>query len=147
MLNEAFDAVRKRVAIKRRKNVSYSLIARVGYEKIQKLKKDGFSYDIICEVFVENRLLPDSANPKSLCVAFLREKKRRERKAMSAPNDQDTKENRPGVQAKFPQRATLSSGVPAKPQVVAMTATGRTGVEINPDNTFKIRPIDPEDLP
>jgi hypothetical protein len=59
----------------------YSLTVKAGYEEILGLRDDGYSYDLICEVFAENGILPEHANPKTFCSAFLREKKRREKKA------------------------------------------------------------------
>jgi len=57
--------------------VSYALVVKVGYEEIQKLRNDGYSYDIICETLSENGVLDVGASPKNLCSAFLRETKRR----------------------------------------------------------------------
>ena len=80
----AADSLRKLPAIRRRANVSYSLVVKTGYEEIRGLREDGYSYDLICEVFAQNGLLYGRTNPKSLCTAFLREKKRREKKAQSS---------------------------------------------------------------
>jgi hypothetical protein len=49
-----------------------------------KLREDGYSYDIICEVFAENGLFPNGANPKTFRSAFLRETDRREKKLKAA---------------------------------------------------------------
>ena len=73
----AVDSVRKTIAVRRRKNVSYAIVVKVGYEEIQKLRSDGYSYDIICKMLSENGALGVDANPKNLCTAFLRETKRR----------------------------------------------------------------------
>jgi hypothetical protein len=80
----AADSLRKLPAIRRRANVSYSLVVKAGYEEIRGLREDGYSYDLICEVFAQNGLLHGHTNPKALCTAFLREKKRRERKVQSS---------------------------------------------------------------
>jgi hypothetical protein len=81
LVRSAADSVRKRPAGRKRANMSYSLTVKAGYEEILGLREDGYSYDLICEAFAENGLLPERANPKTLCSAFLREKKRREKKA------------------------------------------------------------------
>jgi hypothetical protein len=78
-------SLRKQPAIRRRGNASYSIVAKAGYEEILGLRADGYSYDLICEAFMGNGLLPERSNPKALCNAFLREKKRREKKVQ--PSD------------------------------------------------------------
>ena len=76
-LKSAVDSIRRTPAIRRRKNVSYVTVVKVGYEEIQKLRSDGYSYDIICKILSENGALGVDASPKNLCTAFLREKNRR----------------------------------------------------------------------
>jgi hypothetical protein len=84
LLKNAVTSVRKRAPIRRRDDVSYALIAKTGYEEILKLREDGYSYDIICEVFAESGLFPNGANPKTFRSAFLRETNRREKKLKAA---------------------------------------------------------------
>jgi hypothetical protein len=76
----AAGSLRKQPAVQRRGNISYSLVVKAGYEEILGLRTDGYSYDLICEAFTGNGLLPERPNPKALCNAFLREKKRRGKK-------------------------------------------------------------------
>ena len=73
----AADSIRRTPAVRRRKNASYAIVVKVGYEEIQKLRNDGYSYDIICKMLSENGALGVDANPKNLCTAFMRETKRR----------------------------------------------------------------------
>jgi hypothetical protein len=73
----AAEQIRKTPAVSKRKNVSYAIVVKVGYEEIQKLRDDGYSYDIICKILSENGTLDAVANPKNFCTAFLRETKRR----------------------------------------------------------------------
>jgi hypothetical protein len=84
LLKDAVISVRKRAPIRRRDDVSYALVVKIGYEEILRLREDGYSYDVICEVFAENGLFPNGANPKSLRSAFLRETNRREKKLKAA---------------------------------------------------------------
>jgi hypothetical protein len=84
LLENAVVSVRKRAPIRRRDDVSYALVVKTGYEEILKLREDGYSYDIICEVFAENGLFPNGANPKTFRSAFLRETNRREKKQKPA---------------------------------------------------------------
>jgi hypothetical protein len=83
-VRSAAGSLRKQPAIRRRGNVSYSLVVKAGYEEILGLRADGYSYDLIREAFAGNGLLPERSNPKALCSAFLREKKRREKKVQSS---------------------------------------------------------------
>ena len=76
-VKDAAESIRKTPAVRRRENVSYAIVVKVGYEEIQKLRNDGYSYDIICKMLSENGALNVDASPKSLCTAFLRETKRR----------------------------------------------------------------------
>ena len=76
-LKGAVASIRKTPVVRRRKNVSYAVVVKVGYEEIQKLRNDGYSYDIICRTLSENGALDVDASPKNLCTAFLRETKRR----------------------------------------------------------------------
>jgi hypothetical protein len=82
LVRRAAGSVRERPAARRRANMSYALMVKAGYEEILGLREDGYSYDLICEAFAENGLLPEHANPKTLCSAFLREKRRREKKVL-----------------------------------------------------------------
>jgi len=76
-VKEAAESIRKTPAVRRRKNVSYAAVVKVGYEEIQKLRNDGYSYDVICEVLSEKGVLAVDASPKNLRTAFMREAKRR----------------------------------------------------------------------
>lgn len=105
-LEKAFDSIRKRPAYRRRKNVSYAVVVKVGYEEIQKLRSDGYSYDVICRALSQNGALHISASPKHLCTAFLREKKRRlARVQENAPNGESSRFN---AQTKKMSQATTS---------------------------------------
>jgi len=86
-LKSAVESIRKTPAVRRRKNVSYAVVAKVGFDEIQKLSNDGYSYDIICKMLTENGALDAGANPKYLSRAFLRETKRRlSQTQVNAPN-------------------------------------------------------------
>jgi hypothetical protein len=84
LLKDAVVSVRKRAPIRRRNDVSYALVVKTGYDEILKLREDGYSYDVICEVFAEKGLFPNGANPKSFRSAFLRETNRRGKKPKAA---------------------------------------------------------------
>lgn len=88
-LKRAVDSIRSRPAVRRRANAPYALVARAGYEEVRKLREDGYSYDVICEEFAKKDLLPEGANPKTLCSAFLREKKRRRKRNVQSADTAD----------------------------------------------------------
>jgi hypothetical protein len=128
-IREAVEAIRKTPPIQRRKNASYSIIVRTGYDDIKQLRADGYSYDVICEVFAEKGVLQPNANPKNLCSAFLREMKRREKRAMAANISNSTEAKKP---------TDIKAGNQATQQKTATQDRGK--LVVNPDNTFNIRP-------
>jgi hypothetical protein len=128
-LKEAVEALRKTPPTQRRDNASYSLAVRSGYEDIKQLREDGYSYDVICEALSEKGVLQPNAKPKNLCSAFLRETKRREKRAMRANSS-----NR--AEGKSPMG--MKTGSQVTPEKT--TAPAREKLTVNPDNTFNIRP-------
>jgi len=76
-MKSAAESLRKTPAVRRRKNVSYAIVVKVGYEDIQELRNDGYSFDVICKTLSEKGALCVGASPKYFRTAFLREKKRR----------------------------------------------------------------------
>jgi hypothetical protein len=82
-IKTAAEIIRKFPPVRRRKNVSHALAVKSGYVEIQKLREEGYSYDVICGEFAGKGVLPSGASPKNLCSAFLRETKRRGAKALA----------------------------------------------------------------
>lgn len=93
------ESVRENAAVRRRKNVSYALVAKAGYDEIQKLRKDGYSYDVICEALVSKGILGEGAAPKILSMAFLREEKRRNKREQERAEGgkEEKREEKPSV--------------------------------------------------
>jgi hypothetical protein len=71
------ETVRRVPAMRRRKNIRYAHVAKVGYEEIQQLRDDGYSYDTIRDDLVARGVFEEGAASGNLCSAFLRERKRR----------------------------------------------------------------------
>ena len=136
-LKSAVDSIRKTPAVRRRRNVSYAVVAKVGYEEIQKLRNDGYSYEIICKMFAEHGVLGVGASPKNLCRAFLRETKRRfSRTQVNAPNRGSSRVNTPAGMVNSgsvnPNKAAQNKGGEAEkeldrktPGTVANTGFGK----------------------
>jgi hypothetical protein len=97
-LREAAESVRQRAALKNYKNVSYASVVRTGYEEIQKLREEGYTYNVICEAFVERGILKESATPKGLSTIFQRETKRRAKLSERSGNG-GSRENNQGKKA------------------------------------------------
>jgi hypothetical protein len=128
VVSHAADSVRKRPAVRRRVNISYSLTVKASYEEILGLRSDGYSYDLICEVFSENGLLPEHANPKTLCSAFLREKKRREKQKTQSSGTlkREATSNTPKAE---PAKSDFDSALMEKERIKALTgATEETAL-------------------
>ena len=126
-VRRAVDSVRRRPAARRRANMFYSLTVKAGYEEILGLRADGYSYDLICEVFAENGLLPERANPKTLCSAFLREKRRREKREKKIRPFGTVKKEAapepPKAEPAKPDSGTLRAPLTEKERIKALTAS------------------------
>jgi hypothetical protein len=127
-VKEAVEAIRKTPPVQRRKNAIYSIAARTGYDDIRQLRADGYGYDVICEVFAEKGVLQPNASPKNLSSAFLREMKRREKRAMAA-NTSNSAEAKKPTDMKAGNQVTQQKGTPDREKLI-----------VNPDHTFNIRP-------
>jgi hypothetical protein len=127
----------------------YAQVIYACFSEIQKLKAEGFTLTTICKFLERKGTLPAGSDPRSFCRAFRRENIRRKQVASKEGNIRHTakeivktKENAlkheiSGTSAKQEPEIPF---VPAKPKM-------NPGVQMNPDNTFKIAPIDPDDLP
>ena len=129
----------------------YAKTVVASFEEIQSLRTKGVRFDKICKLFETTGLLPENANIHSLRQAFAREKAKRSK--IGGHEAQETKkrvEVENGVRSrekettKFHSPAPRTSGVLSVPN--RSVGTG-AGLEVKPDNTFTIKPIDPDDLP
>jgi hypothetical protein len=118
------------------------------FAEIQALVSEGFTLTTICRFLEKKGGLPAGADTRSFCRAYRRERSRRERyirqkktKTREAPvkNDNMAKLTLTDMtEVKQEQGMTDKTPPPVEP---------RGGFRLNPDNTFKIEPIDPDDLP
>ena len=116
------------------------------YAEIQELSDEGFSLATICSYFQKKGILPGDADVHSFRRAFRREVARRKKVTK-------TKEAR---KKNVPEKKELVQKTPVAPNVVPKADTEvqpiasakfTQGLKVNPDNTFEIRPVDPDDLP
>lgn len=120
------------------------------YEEIQELAIEGFTMVTICKYFEGKGRLPNGADQHSFRRAFRRENARRERKA----KPRETRGKIKNVQEK--REVTLTKertrAVPyatdKQNRQVEQNAPAKSvpGLQVNPDNTFLIKPIDPDVL-
>lgn len=123
----------------------YARLVSACFEEIAELKDEGFSMATIRR-FLEKRgvLAPDS-DPRSFCRAFRRESARRMRRAKSK-GMRDKTANVRSVASERPTPAETKTKVAHEP-VRPVSRKSTRGPQVNPDNTFTIRPIDENDLP
>jgi DNA-binding transcriptional MerR regulator len=120
------------------------------FSEIEALQAEGFTLATICKFLEKKDVLPKDSDPYSFRRAFSREAIRRKRATPKEVNINDTakkgintkanasKGNVSEIRSKHRPDASV---IPVKPK------NNRTGPLINPDNTFTITPVDPDDLP
>jgi hypothetical protein len=120
------------------------------FADIQALVSEGFTLTTICKFLEKKGLLPTGADTRSFCRAYRRERSRRERPAMR----KKTKAKEVSVKNDSAAKLTETTGAKQESGMTGMTgkqtpppAEPRGGLRLNPDNTFKIEPIDLGDLP
>jgi hypothetical protein len=116
------------------------------FSEIQGLMAEGFTLATICKFLEKKVALPASADTHSFCRAFRRELARRER---AKPKERKVKageanKNSVAKSATAPSARREPDNLP--PQTPA-PVNPRSRLQVNPDNTFVIRPIDRSLLP
>jgi hypothetical protein len=118
------------------------------FDDIRELTSDGYTFATVCKFLEGKNILPADSDPRSFCRAFNREASRRKRAAKSkkAEGTHDT-----GKAAKPIGNSAKGAVLPVAAQKQAVVPTNPAPDPFNlvvaPDNTFNIRPIDPDDLP
>ena len=126
----------------------YAQIIYEYYAEIEELVGEGFAMVAICRYFQKKGVLASDADVHSFRRAFRRENLRRKR----AGKSNESKRKSSSEKKEAVKQQEEKSHVPkAKEQkeipVPQPTAKASTALQVNPDNTFAIRPIDPDDLP
>jgi hypothetical protein len=68
---------------KRNGRSSFSSVVKMGYEDILELRERGYSFRVILDELINAGFFEEQTDPKYLCQAFAREKKKRSRSANS----------------------------------------------------------------
>ena len=120
------------------------------FDEIEKLKGEGFTLTTICKFLEKKGALPEKSDPRSFRRAFRREAARRQRAISKEVKVNDTAKKEVKGGENIPRRDVSEAGVKQKPEIPftpAKSKSSRGRLQINPDNTFNITPIDPDDLP
>jgi hypothetical protein len=117
------------------------------FAEIQSLTAEGFTLSTICKFLEKKGVLPQGADARGFCRAYRREKTRRECSARR----KKTKVREVSVKNSYTAKLTEVTEAEQEPGMTGKQAPSpvghRGGLRINPDNTFKIEPINPDDLP
>lgn len=126
----------------------YAQIIYEYYAEIEELVGEGFALVTICRYFQKKGVLSSDADVHSFRRAFRRENLRRKRggksnesKRKSSPEKKETAKQQ--EEKSHVSKAKEQKGIP----VPQSTAKASAALQVHPDNTFVIRPIDPDDLP
>jgi DNA-binding transcriptional MerR regulator len=126
------------------------------FGEIEELKAEGFTLATICKYLESKGVLPAGSDPRSFCRAFRRRREaaRREQATLKERNKEmnisDTTKKTVTSKENTSKREISEASVRQEPKVSFVPAkpkSGKPGLQINPDNTFNIAPIDPDDLP
>ena len=136
----------------------YAETVHAAFDEIKALREERVGLSMIAKGFESEGMLPRNPDPNALGRALKREERRRTaRQASNTGNEMkselDTAKRLPRESAQMvtkrePFSAGLGNGKENQIRAVSgKTSLHKTGLQINPDNTFTIRPIDPDDLP
>ena len=152
------EFLKNETPLRKKEGQIYSSTAKKFFSKIKTLRGRGFSFFQICEAFEKAGFLPEKPNPYSFRQAFVRESARQDRAdelLREIKNDLGV-EKKEKIQSEAHVmshlKKTTETHSPA-PRTSGLLSTmsravgNGTGLEVKPDNTFTIRPIDPGDLP
>jgi DNA-binding transcriptional MerR regulator len=117
------------------------------FDEIRVLTSEGFTLATICDFLKKKGILPAGADARSFCRAFRRERMRREQaeKRKNAKKKGAAK-NDGAVKLAGETSAKQEPGASA-PQHQATVKPDDGRLRLEPGNTFKIKPINPNDLP
>jgi hypothetical protein len=127
-VNDAAEFIRKSPPVQRRENITYALVVKSAYDLIQKLREEGYSYDVICRAFSEKGVLRTGANAKNFCSAFLREMRRREKTAVRTDESKHMEKKKADVSSfGNASKGTEGSVTPQKQTNPENSETKKTG--------------------
>jgi hypothetical protein len=131
----------------------YAETVHSAFDEIKALRAERIGLSVIAKGFESEGMLPKNPDPNTLGRALKREERRRA--ARQASNYGNAAKKGPDIRKPFVREAaqidTKREPFPARSEdgkeIQIRTVSGKAGLQINPDNTFSIRPIDPDDLP
>ena len=140
------EFLKNETPLKKKEGQIYSNTAKNFFSKIRALRNRGFSFIQIYKAFEKTGLLPEESNPYSFRQAFVREAAKRDRE------DELLREIKNEARVLSRENKTTKIHLPAPRTSGVLSASNstfgsRAGLDVKPDNTFTIRPIDPDDLP
>jgi hypothetical protein len=123
------------------------------FDEIKALREERIGLSVIAKGFESEGMLPPNPDPNALGRALKREERRRA--ARQASNCGNAAEKGSNIRKPFvresaqidTRRELFSAASEDGKEIQIRAASGKAGLQINPDNTFTIRPIDPDDLP
>jgi len=144
--------------LRKKEGQIYSSTAKKFFSKIRALRGRGFSFIQICKAFEKAEILREEPNPYSFRQAFVREAARQDRadellreiKNDLAVEKKEKIQNEARGLSRENKTTEIYSPAPRTSGLLSTMsrAVGNgTGLEVKPDNTFTIRPIDTGDLP
>ena len=128
----------------------YAQVVYGHFDAIEKLKVEGFTLTTICRFLEKKGALPPNADPHSFRRAFRREIARRQRVISKEVKVNDTAKKRMESKENISKHEILEASMKQNleaPIITTKPKNSKARPQINPDNTFRIAPIDPDDLP
>ena len=128
----------------------YAQVIYSHFDEIEKLKTEGFTLTAICKFLEKKGALPTGADPHSFRRAFRREATRRQWAISKEVKIHDTTKKRVAPKGNDKKHEISVASIMQETEVPVIPIklkSSKAGPQINPDNTFRIAPIDPDDLP
>jgi 2-keto-4-pentenoate hydratase/2-oxohepta-3-ene-1,7-dioic acid hydratase in catechol pathway len=144
------DIREEEVPGKRGGDFFYAQVMYSHFDEIEKLKAEGFTLTIICKFLEKKGALPTNSDLHSFRRAFRREAARRQRVNSKEVNVNDTAKKGIKTGENVSKHEASVVNVRQRPEVPFIPVKPKNNSsrpEINPDNTFTIKPINPDDLP
>lgn len=131
----------------------YAETVHSAFDEIKALREQRIGLSVIAKGFESEGMLPQNPDPNALGRALKREERRRAARQASNYGNVARKESdarKPFVRELAQmdtKREPFSASSEDGKEIQICAVSGKAGLQINPDNTFTIRPIDLDDLP
>ena len=128
----------------------YAQVVYAHFSEIEKLKTEGFTLATIYKFLEKKEVLPIDSDTHSFRRAFRREIARRQRVVLKEENANSKTKKTINTRENISKQELSRISEKQEPEVSftpVKARSGRPGLQVNPDNTFRMKPIDPDDLP